>query len=125
MQVVNSDADLLSRHVEQMASRFHHTTKILLLTLALCIGANTAIFSIIDATLSRPLPYPEPDRLVNVWHRPSPTRPPSATAMMEAVGYVLQGDFQLAEILGNLDPGPARFGDLFQHEAGLHNSVER
>src|SRR5215468_3736751 len=30
MQVVNSDADLLSRHVAQMASRFHHTTKILL-----------------------------------------------------------------------------------------------
>jgi predicted permease len=43
-------------------------TLTVLLTLAVCVGANTTIFSVVDAVLLEPLPFPGPDRLVRVFN---------------------------------------------------------
>ena len=55
------------RQILRKLARTPSFTVIAVLTLAVGIGANSAIYSLLDATLLRPLPYPESERLVAVW----------------------------------------------------------
>ena len=57
------------RHALRMMARQRGTTAIILLTLALAIGANTAVFSAVHTVLIRPLPYAQPESLVMLWEK--------------------------------------------------------
>ena len=57
------------RQVLRRLSRAPMFTAITLLTLAIGVGANTAIFSVVDAVLLKPLPYPHAEQLIGVWHK--------------------------------------------------------
>src|SRR5437763_8039187 len=60
------------RYALRMLRKNSLLTAVIVASLAIGIGANSAIFSVVDALLLRPLPYPEPDRLAAVWlHSPA------------------------------------------------------
>ncbi len=44
-------------------------TAITLITLAIGIGANTVVFSVVEGVLLKPLEYPHPDQLIGIWHK--------------------------------------------------------
>ncbi len=56
------------RQVVRRLSRAPMFTAITLITLAIGVGANTVIFSVVEGVLLKPLPYPQAERLIGVWH---------------------------------------------------------
>ena len=65
-----------ARYALRMSRRFPMFTAIVVLTLGIAIGANTAIFSVVNAVLLRPLPFPNGDRLTFLYaQNPDKTLP--------------------------------------------------
>jgi predicted permease len=58
-------------HLKQVFRRLAHAplfTVITLITLAAGVGGNTVVFSVLEGVLLKPLPYPNPNELIGVWH---------------------------------------------------------
>jgi putative ABC transport system permease protein len=95
-------ADL--RHAARLLWRAPAFTTLCIVTLALGIGAATAIFSVVNPVLIRPLPYPRPERIAMVWER-------NADAGRSNVGWQTFRDvadrahtIESAAALGSWDP---------------------
>ncbi len=85
-------------------------TIVVLTTLGLCIGANTAIYSVLDAVILRPLPYPEPDRLAmvvtaNLANDNGAVNDSQTGSLFEAVRDATPG----LDVAANAGPGGANF----------------
>src|SRR5215475_13165133 len=81
-------------------------TVVTLLTIALGIGANTAIFSVVNAILLKPLPYQEPSRLVSVWLSAPAINLPELTVSPSNY-YTFREENQTFEELGMWNGGPS------------------
>ena len=79
-------------------------TAVAILTLALGIGANAAIFTVLDTVVIRPLPYAQPDRLVALWES-NPRERIDKAALTEGAFPVFRAEAQSFERLAAYNPG--------------------
>jgi putative ABC transport system permease protein len=100
------------KHAFRMLRKRPAFTLVAVLTLALGIGANTAIFSVVNGVLLRPLPYPEPDRIVQLWesaadgHRMPVSHPNFLDWRQQATGFEAMAQYAggTETVLGGREP---------------------
>ena len=105
------------RYALRMLAKQPAFTAIAVITLALGIGANTAIFSVVNAVLLRPLPYPEPERLIVLRER-------SNSFDNGSVSFLNYIDWRASQ-RGFTDLALFRRGDANLSRAGAENEPER
>src|ERR1700733_16124160 len=84
--------------------------------LALGIGANAAIFSVIYAVILKPLPYPDPSRLVMVWER-FPNMPDPPGSRLQVTHYTYLGWQRQNSVFSDM----AAFRDVSLNETGIEH----
>ena len=88
------------RYALRMLGRSPGFSAVAVATLALGIGANTAIFTVLDATLIAPLPYADPSRLVMLWTDYREARQPRVPASAHELLEIRRRSRELAELAG-------------------------
>jgi len=119
------------RYAARVVARQPGTALIIVISLALGIGANTMVFSLVNAILIRSLPYPEPDRLVRLYPTP-PNRPeqrsrfnaticmdlPSKDSFFTAAGCYIGVEGNVADPADALTTGPEWLeGEMLTYDA--------
>ena len=87
------------RHTARILLKKPGFTSIMVLTLGLGIGVNTAIFSVVQTVLLRPFPYEEPDRLVVLWDRNKEEDRPKARVTAELIHRYVTENLQQTDWL--------------------------